>query len=348
MTGCARIAALAAAALAVDPLSIIYSTQLLTETYTAAILLLALTCLSIGWDSHRCRWVAWAFLFLGLGVMFHPILVLAPALLYLVALIRDRKDLRREFPRTTLFLILASLPTLTWCVRNFAVGDYFGVSIVSSVNLLKYKAAGVLAELRGTSREIERDRLVSQTEATLPRDCSDADRFRAWRREGIKVILGHPLTYAKIHVRGVLLEILGMSRDLTWALLYGPKAIGAAGKVTDSSIDQARRSDPKLLPHRVVIWSSIILQFIVLLFAFLGLFFLLFNHSSRSIFPWIVIPALYVMCLTGGPEAEPRFRVIYQPLLCVAFAVGAMTMLQILRQRLGWPRGKTSDFQAGL
>jgi len=340
LTGCTRVAALAAAALAVDPLSIIYSTQVLTETYTAVILLLALTCLSLGWDGNQRWWVSWAFLILGLGVLLHPILLFAPVLLYLLVLIRDRKSLRGEISRLTLLLVLAFVPALMWCVRNYAIGDYFGVSVVSSVNLLKYKAAGVMAELRGTNREIERDRLVSQIAATLPGDCSDAERLRAWRREGIKVILAHPLTYSKIHVRGVSREILGMSRDLTWALLIGPGAIGEGGRVTDSSIDQARRTDPRLLPHGAVISSSIILQFTVLLFALLGLICLLFNDSSRSILPWIVIPAIYVMGLTGGPEADPRFRVIYQPLLCVAFAVGAIATLQIWRPCSDWIYGR--------
>jgi len=50
----------------------------------------------------------------------------------------------------------------------------------------------------------------------------------------------------------------------------------------------------------------------------------------------LVLPALYVLALSGGSEASPRFRVIYTPLLCILTAVGLQAGLSGLRAIRKW------------
>src|SRR5581483_11915495 len=108
----------------------------------------------------------------------------------------------KELALGAVALAIALVPAAAWIARNRLVGDFAGISSVTAVNLLKYKAAGVEAELRGTSREVERDRLTAECEALLPPGASMGQRYRLWQQRGVEILLAHPLVYAKLHAKG--------------------------------------------------------------------------------------------------------------------------------------------------
>src|SRR5262249_40930919 len=137
-------------------------------------------------------------------------------------------------------LVLALAPASAWVLRNWHAGDFPDFSSVEAVNLLKYKAAGVEAELRGTSRGFERDRLTRECEDELPADATPGDRYRLWRHRGLAILFAHSLVYARLHVQGMLMELFGPERDQTTRLLYGRATLGPDGRCTDASIAAAR------------------------------------------------------------------------------------------------------------
>jgi Dolichyl-phosphate-mannose-protein mannosyltransferase len=327
-----RGTALAAAAiLAFDPVAIQYSNLLLTEVYTSLLLLLVAGSVLVYSRSARPVWLVTAGGLLGVGIILHPILLFLPILLLLAPLLTRTTRTLRHFGIAAAALVLALTPAAAWIVRNWYVGDFVGISSVSAVNMLKYKAAGVEAELRGTSRDIERDRLTRACEAELPANATAGERYRLWEHRGREILLAHPLTYAKVHLQGMLVELIGPERDHTTRMLYGKAAMNRAGSYDDESVAAARTISPvtalEAARHGILCWQAFLLVCLAC-----GTWQLV-RQRTWLLVALLLIP-LYVLALTGGPEASPRFRVIYLPVFALLTAVGFQAVLHLRLPRL--------------
>jgi 4-amino-4-deoxy-L-arabinose transferase-like glycosyltransferase len=319
------IALTAAAVLALDPVAIQYSNLLLTETFTSALILCAVGCL---WQYQRTAATIWLLAtgaVLAVGILMHPVLLYLPLLLPLVPFLRRSTRTGRQVAIALAATLLALAPASAWIVRNARVGDLPGISSVTAVNMLKYKAAGVEAELRGTSREVERDRLTDECEAELPADATPGDRFRLWQRRATAILLAHPLTYCKVHAKGMLIEMFGVERDHTTRLLYGDAVLNQKGEYTDASIKEARARGPVLAleaaRYGILGWQAVLM---------LGLAIGIWStaRTRPGFFAILLIVPIYVLILSGGPEACPRFRVLYLPIFSLLTAFGAERILK--------------------
>jgi hypothetical protein len=314
----------AAAVQALDPVAVQYSNILLTETYTSLLLLLAGGCVLRYWGSARAGWLAAAGGPLGVGVLVHPVLLFLPLLLPALPLLSRATRTRRQLAAGLAAAALALAPASAWVARNGYVGDFLGISSVTAVNMLKYKAAGVEAELRGTSREAERDRLTEECEAELPPGAKPGERYRLWQRRGSAILLAHPLTYAKVHARGMAVELLGPERDHTTRLLYGPATLDSEGNYSDQTIAAARAGHPvpalEAVRFGVLGWQGLLLLGLAV-----GAWRLL--RQRPGLLAALLAVPLYVLALSGGPEGSPRFRVLYLPVLSLMTAVGAQAVL---------------------
>jgi hypothetical protein len=324
----------AAALLAVDPVTIYYSNLLLTEVYSALMAVLGLVLASRYLQSGQHRFLVGLALMLAVGIIIHPILVLFPFLLVFLPLFAAKCRSVRHVGVAALAVVLVLIPAALWTVRNHWVADYRGISCVSSVSLLKYKAAGVMAELNGTTREQERDRLTRLCQESLPPDATPGKRWRAWERQGVAIIREYPLVYAKVHLKGMALELFGPERDHFTRFSYGASGaavIDANGRVSDDRLHAVRAGSP--------VAAAELLRPLVL--AIEGLIALLWLAGISSLVRarrWLLLgglllPAVYVLALSGGPEGSPRFRVIYTPSLCVLGGIA----LQVLRERVRFP-----------
>jgi 4-amino-4-deoxy-L-arabinose transferase-like glycosyltransferase len=319
--GCSqRMALCAAGLLAVDPVSIFHASLLLTESYTAlimvSVLILAQRCVATG------SWQALVLIgpLLGVGTLIHPVLLLAPlAVLALPWFAPDTRRLRWVAP-SALVALLALAPAACWIVRNDVVASFREVSCVSAVNLMKYKAAGVLAAVHGTTRDVERDRLTSECESRLPHGAAPGLRWREWERRGWEVVCAHPALYGWLHVKGCAVELLGVERDHLAQLAYGADAVGTDGRITDDSLRAERGSHPRawveLLRERLPLY-----QIALMVLVLIGIARLVRGRRWAGLL-LLLVPVIYVLFLSGGPEADPRFRVIYAPLLCILAAQG--------------------------
>jgi 4-amino-4-deoxy-L-arabinose transferase-like glycosyltransferase len=319
-----RVALLAAAVQALDPVAIQYSNLVHTEVYTSLILLLAAVCVCRYRRSARAGWLLAAGGLLAGGILVHPVLLFLPLLLPAAPLLTAATRTPWHIGAALAALVLALLPASAWVARNWYVGGLAGLSSVSDVNLLKYKAAGVEAELHGTTREIERDRLAQECEAELPPGATPGERYRLWERRGTAILLAHPLTYAKVHVRGMLVELFGPERDHTTRLLYGSATLDASGDYTDASIAAARSERPvaalEAVRFLILGWQG------VLTVGLLVGTWLTLRRRRWLLVALLVVP-LYVLALSGGPEGSPRFRTIYLPALSILTGVGAQAVL---------------------
>jgi hypothetical protein len=338
MTGRPSVAFGSAAILAIDPVGIVYSSLLLTEVYTAFIVVLTALCLLRYSHYARPGWLLAAAGLLASGILVHPVLLFAPFCLPAVPLLTAHSSRQYAVGSRQYFLpiaycilltVLALSPAAAWIIRNRHVGDFTGISSVTAVNMLKYKAAGVEAELRGTTRAAERDRLTRECEALLPPDATPGERFRLWQRRGAEILLAHPLTYAWIHLKGMVVELFGPDRDLMTRLLYGTRLLDADERYSDATIAAARAEQPMpaLELARLLILA---LQGLLILSFLYGTWHLARERQWGLLLSLLGMPA-YVLLLSGGPEAAPRFRVIYLPMLATISAFGVRAAWVVLR-----------------
>jgi 4-amino-4-deoxy-L-arabinose transferase-like glycosyltransferase len=334
LNGGPRLALLAAAVQALDPLAIQYGNLLLTEVWSSPLLLLAALCVVRYRATARGCWLLAAGALLAAGILVHPILLFLPFALLAAPLLTRATRSRRQAGFALAALALALAPATAWTVRNWVVGDFLGISCVTAVNMLKYKAAGVAAELRGTTREIERDRLTRKCNAELPPGVTPGDRYRLWQRRGAAIVLAHPLTYAKLHAKGMLVELLAPGRDHTTRLLYGRATLDAEGNCTDAGIVAARTRWPvqslEVGRHLVLAWQGLLALGMVL-----GAWQML-RQRGWLLAALLLVP-LYVLMVSSGPEADPRFRVLYLPVLSLLTAAGAEALLA------WWPARRSSE-----
>jgi hypothetical protein len=142
-----RIALGAAWIFALEPISVIFSFVLLSETLFLALLLLSLERLAIFLREHQLRALAVGGLWLAAATLVRPVTYYLPVVLSLglfLVLARVR-GLRWKAPAV---LLISVLPWLAaWQIRNWVEANYGGFSSVREVNLYFFDASEVTARV---------------------------------------------------------------------------------------------------------------------------------------------------------------------------------------------------------
>lgn len=312
--------------LAIDPVSIVFSNLMLTEIFSAFFLATAFLCAAIYIQSGRLSYLIWIGIIFSIGISFHPIILFLPLFLLLLPFVNGNlRKCRRDLLFSLIAFLIALAPAMTWTIRNKIISDYTGISCVAAVNMLKYKAAGVLSIVNHTSREQERDRLTAECEKMLPPKATDGQRWRLWESVGRQIIFKHPLIYLKMHVTSMGYEILSPGRDYLSRFLYHSTWLTDKDGVVRDSMLYRTDSEDRSFWRPLVQKGALLFHFSTLLLSAIGAFLLILKKRWGLLFG-LSIPILYILSLTAGPEAESRFRVIYEPFLCL-FAGLALNFL---------------------
>jgi 4-amino-4-deoxy-L-arabinose transferase-like glycosyltransferase len=290
----------AAAILAIDPLSILYSSVVLTEALftlflTASVLMF--------WRPSGNNWRRGlaAGVLLGLATLTRPVSFYLAVPLAVAYLILERNSLRKAALVTVCFLVGFGVLSGGWIIRNYQTTGLTAISSVQGINLLYYRAAGALVESEHISLSAARARLRRQLDRKLPPNANPGQIAQAEQTLGITVIREHLTGYSK--------EVLaGGAR-----LMFGD-AHSQLRTVTGVSVSR--------LP---VAYSLAYLFGLYLLSAF-GLWLAWRRQCLRScVFPIMAIA--YTIIVSSGEEAYSRFRMPMMPFLALIAAVGATTLL---------------------
>lgn len=326
------IAAACALLCALDPLLIIYTSKLLTETLSTC-----LTAAFVYWllrylkDDAPGRLVVSAVI-LAASVYVRPINYFLPVLVASGLLIRAlcrRPRARRLFAHAGIFLATSMAPVGLWQVRNLVETGYGGFSAISDVTLYFYHGAAVLAAEHGASYyETQREMGYTDEEVYLEqhpeqRGWSPARRYRYMRNQGMRVLARRPWTYARIHVKGMARALLdpGAFDWLKMFNLYPQSGGGLLGSVVDKGMMQ---TVGELFRERpLLFWSNLALGLVLASYLLLAAVGAISRGVLRS--PGVVVILLvgiYFLAVSGGPQAECRFRHPLMPLLCVLAGAG--------------------------
>jgi 4-amino-4-deoxy-L-arabinose transferase-like glycosyltransferase len=326
----------AALLLTSEPLTVIYSVKLLSETCFATLLVASLWGLVRGYlDDDPRRW-AFGAACLGASALVRPIgygLVLVFTVLALVFFtyrrfrpLQARSILRASWLATTMGLML--VPSAAWQARNLAVADYRGLSAITDINLYFYQGAAVQARLQGRSFYEVQNELgyhdvgifndMRPDLAVLPQ----GPRLQRLGAEGAKTVAAHPLVYAGIHLRGVIRVLFDPGGVEVLRLLGAyPTTGGLLGRILDDGLLATGQHLVRERPELIVV-EGIFGLFLLVLYVAAGRGALQLARTRPILALVLVAAVLILLVAAGGPMSLSRFRHPVMPVLCLLAGLG--------------------------
>jgi hypothetical protein len=346
LTSSGQVATIAGLLLAIEPLSVTYSSWMASETLFTCLLVLMIAALASYGRSNSIAQLTVAAAVLAAATLVRPISYFLPPVIALALFGRGlwRFDSRlRSAAAALLFLIVSFGPTAGWQVRNWAVAGYGGFSAITDWNLYFFQGASVLAyqkhqSLDATYAEMGNrwGKLGDEFYALHPelRLAGQAETFRFMRREGSRLVRQHPLTYAQIHLRGLAMLLLNPGAADLLALMNLIPENQAESHPIDTGIlaifRRMHRESPTLLYTNLLLAAGLGILYSA---AALGLV------SSLGRWSWgltvLVLMVGYLVTISGGPTGIPRLRHPVMPLACLLSGIG---ITAALRWRTDRPR----------
>lgn len=337
-----RSALIAAWLYAIEPLSVLYTSKLLTETWFGTLLLLSMYFLIRHLKLQRTegglftKWLFLAAAALAGSAYVRPIAYFLPMFIFLgwvlIILIgcwtKRAGSLAVKLTPAIVFILVSMSLIGAWQVRNEVQTGYSGFSAVPDVNLYFYLGAATLASIEGKSYyDVQQSLGYNNDEIYFSRhpdqkQWPEAQVYRFQREEGRRILLQAPMNYIKIHLTGMLLAVFepGGVEYLKLFKLY-KEGGGQLGAIHDRglisvSVDLFKR-------NALFLWSNVVLA--LYLFAVLG--FAVVAVAQRMVRTktgvlllfWVLI---YLIMISGGPQSHSRFRHPIMPVLCILAGVG--------------------------
>ncbi len=324
-----KAAAAAAFLYSLEPLSILYTSLLLTETLFTSLVTAFFFCLA---DYFKRRQALGTLILAGLAlsasVYVRPVSYYLPVLATLAllpALLLRFKKLKYAL-HAVAFLAASFAPLAAWQVRNKVETGYGGFSAISDLNLYLYQAAAVRAKVEGLPFQEAQQRMRLFEGHPEHLSWTEAQESAFMRQEGVRVILQHPLVYAGIHLRG-LVRILCDPGSVDYLKVFRsyPRLGGILANIEDRGLIPVVLGQLKSNP--LVFWSQLALVALLALYYLLALFGL-FGRDCAGLWAKIAIAAVvaYFVVVSGGPHSYSRFRHPVMPLLCVLAGCGLLSV----------------------
>lgn len=306
--GAALVAALL---LAIDPASIVFTNQLLTETLFAFLLTLATALLILARRRSEPWLIAAAGLVLGLSVLTRPVaqylpLILLPLVVFLPGA-RRRMSLLLAAALLSGFLV----PVGGWLIRNHARTGVATISTIDGYDVLHYRAVGALVE-GGMSPYDARQTTDKELAPLLKPGDNAAVVSRKQLHLGLHILREHPFDAGKSWARGIGRLLVGPARSETSILLTG-------------------RLSTHSLWFRALVLVDAALTVAIVLAAGCGIALLALRRLAIPELWILAATTIYLVAISGGPETYSRFRVPVAPLLAVLAAAAIQRALAAMR-----------------
>jgi hypothetical protein len=310
--------------LALDVPSILASNLLLSEALFTLLITLTMVVLlgTLGKEVINIRTVVMALgagLALALAITVRPIgqvlILIAP----LYAFYLSRLSGSRKIVLSVLFIAVPLLMIVSWSYRNYRQRGIWAFSTIKAVNMLYYRAAGVLAYETGKPfAEVQAGLL--RTSGGLEGNPSEIEK------RGMRVLREHPWVAGRDMLAGFLRNCFQFRGDIGQVLGY-------------DGLERTLR--PKLKPAspRSTWLSAVVLvEFTLLALTWVGVGLALWcAFYAQLVSPGLVlIPlsmALLLVAAAAGPEAYIRFRVPSMPMLAMVGAIGWTAVARNVRSR---------------
>lgn len=311
--------------LALDPLTILWSMTILTETLFAVTLGIGAVLLASWAHSQNRRTLILAGLFSGLACLVKPFAMLIVAVWAAGLLVFPRQA---DGPRTRrladgvrrglLFVLPSMMLILPWFVRNALLWDCPTLSSVDRVTMRDYMAAKVLAEAEHVDLGVAQASLQEADPGVCP-----SDTAKYWR-----IILANPGIYARLHIAGTVPVLIATNFDrwlqyfgteYTFPDLWRPYMDGGLRGLA-SVIGGQIRVFPQAIGLMLALTAFQLLLYALALVGAVRAFRLPSGAAKWNAI--VLLAAILILVLTPGQGGHERFRVPVQPLLTILIGYG--------------------------
>lgn len=340
--GSRRMALAAAAAFAVEPLSVIYAPLILTETAFTALLVWALCLAVLHGRTGRLPHLLGAVTLLAAAAYVRPVGYLLP--FAVAGFFAAQAAARRRWsalPPAVLAAVMAAALLAPWQLRNRAAAGYGGFSAVSAQSMYFYNAAAVLAAHRGVPLQTQQRQMGWPSDEETYLRAHPAQR--SWRRarrldfiaaEGRRIVLRDPATFARAWAAGTARVLAGTGgAELQHLFAAEPREpLGrrlASARFTAADLLHLAAALPMLAIYAAAAWGAATLL-----------------RGRRDVLrPELVLLGgiCAYLLVVPGPAGVARFRHPVMPLVCIAAGAGVADVLG-RRARRGSP---TVDHRTG-
>lgn len=321
-----ELAVLCALMYVIEPLSILYTSKLLTETLFTCLIIFFLYYLLMYIKNRSLNQLLISAIALAASVYVRPISYYLPLFITVVLLIWILTTMPKKsilLIHTCLFFFVSMGLIGLWQIRNKAETGYTGFSAITDINLYFYQGASVIAVRQGVpyyemqNKMGYRDKEVYFLNHPEQRLWNQSKRYQYMRKEGIRILRNDPFLYSKIHLKGIIRTLLdpGAIEYLKLYKLY-PESGGLLGIIVDKGLAKTVITLIKEKP--IVFWINLLLGMLLALYFLFGVTALL---SKNFIYDMPIITLLcvgiYFLIFSGGPNSLNRFRHPIMPFLCI-------------------------------
>lgn len=329
-----KVATLSALLYAIEPLSIVFSCCLVTETLFTFLNTLFLYYMVQYFKKKSLGSLIFSAVILAVSVYvrpinyFLPILTVAILSIWIITRVRDNRML--VIHATSFFLVAMGLIGL-WQVRNKIETGYAGFSAISDHNLYFYEGASVLSVRQGIPLNAVQENMGIGSDEMYyrihpeQRSWDLPKRYKYMHREGMKIISGDLYTYLKIRAKGTVGVLLGTgAKHWLWLFKY-PHSIDARENPIKVFLELMKKE-----PLQVI--SRLILGIVLAFYLFLGAAGFFSRDYMCGISTIILFcVGVYLLLIAGGGGAASRFRHPIMPIVSIFAGYGLSIFINKLK-----------------
>ncbi len=327
-----RTALLAAWLFAFEPLSVIYSVLLLSETLFLTLFLLSLERLAEFLRSHKLRTLAAAGLCLAAATFVRPVTYYLPLALAvgLLAVLARTPGLRPGLCwKAPAVLLLSAMPWLAaWQMRNYVETGFAGFSSIQTQDLYYFSAGEVTARLEHrTLDQVDNDLGYGNEGAFLARHPEAAawnqqQRLAFMRSEALRVLRANPGLFARTHLTGMMRTAFNPGAAVLVSLLGAPMDNATFVREHQEGPLQAAFGAAKQFPGQTLVLAAF--ELVLLAVYAVALRAVLLRRVPGAFLCLLLGLALYFLAVSGGAIGAARFRLPIMPAVCILAAAGIL------------------------
>jgi len=344
-----RTVALASAAfLAFEPLMVILSVVLLTETVFIAAFLGALLLFFYALSQEKrmsMAFLAVSGLLFSAAALIRPVglYVLPIVILYLLFHVRHlAPPLKKKIAVSVIIFISAtSLPVGAWMTRNKLVADSFALTSLTGIVSYFRLGVSVIAVERGTEYGPIRQELRARAKRDIGGELRDARNAGYYQRETLKIIKEHTGAFTKLMILGTFhLFTHDGYFDAVQRIIPGLKAPKSAAQITllaRGEFSRFAEVAQKFLAWPWMIFLAARALWILIFFSALYGSLMLWTKKTiprkSLLFILALIAVLTLPALTLGLAIEGRMRIPVNIFIVSLAFLGIAHLLTLVRQR---------------
>jgi 4-amino-4-deoxy-L-arabinose transferase-like glycosyltransferase len=327
-----RVGWLAGLLLALDPLIILTTYQMMSETVFTGFLVVATIMLALYFRTRNICWLAGSAVMLALTSLTRPISqYLAFALIPLFFISMERAQWRWIWKNILLFLVVSLTITYSWAYRNYSEADIWTLSASGDKNLIYYRARSVLAEGKNISEQEAAAELVQYIQSEVKtHNLTSAQEIHLMRAKAMEIFRQYPMATLKVHAKGFVEVLANPGLNLFCTMLDNGEVrlddakniIGCMSNNNGDFMTLARDKFDKMnWLEKLVSFLEIALLAGIYFGTALGTWKLVRSRQWYLLY-FLCILIVYFPILSAGGGTGARFRIPIVPFLAIMAGIG--------------------------